>query len=79
MVSQNKKKLKKLLDDRNYNDEWFMKFNLYTRNINNYGLLLMMYKDTEKKSMRVKVINSCSVVFVVMTIFFAFEIAIATY
>lgn len=79
MVSQNKKKLKKLLSECTYNSEWFIKFNLYTKNINTYGQILMKYKETEKQRIRLKIINSCSVVFVVMTIFYALEIAIATY
>lgn len=79
IISQNKKKLKKLLSECTYNSEWFIKFNLYTKNINTYGQILMKYKETEKQRIRLKIINSCSVIFVVMTIFCALEIAIATY
>ena len=62
MVSQNKKKLKKLLSECTYNSEWFIKFNIYTKNINTYGQILMEYKETERINMWVKVINSCSVI-----------------
>ena len=36
IISQNKSKLKKLLNNRNYDSEWFIKFNLYVNNINSY-------------------------------------------
>lgn len=62
MLSQNKKKLKKLLSKCTYNSEWFIKFNIYTKNINTYGQILMKYKETERINMWVKVINSCSVI-----------------
>lgn len=79
MVSQNKKKLKKLLSESSYDVEWFIKFNLYTKNINTYGQILIKYKEIERKNIRIKIINTCSIIFVVMTVLCAFEIAIATY
>ena len=79
MVSQNKKKLKKLLSECSYNSDWFIKFNLYTKNINTYGQILMKYKETEKQRIRLKIINTCSILVLIVNIFFAFEIAIATY
>ena len=36
MVSQNKSKLRKLLNNHSCDSEWFIKFNLYVNNINNY-------------------------------------------
>jgi len=51
IVSQNKKKLKRLLDESSITLEWMGKFILYTNNIVKYGKILMEYKekDTSKK------------------------------
>lgn len=79
MVSQNKKKLKKLLSESSYDVERFIKFNLYTKNINHYGQILIKYKEIERKNIRTKIINACSVIVFIIDIFFFCEIAIATY
>ena len=50
MVSQNKKKLRKILSQRTITAEWFEKFILYTNNIIKYWKVLMDYK--EKESMK---------------------------
>lgn len=50
MVSQNKKKLRKILSQRTITAEWFEKFLLYTNNIIKYWKILMDYK--EKESMK---------------------------
>ena len=78
MVSQNKKKLKKLLSECTYNSDWFIKFNIYTKNINTYGQILMKYKETERINMWVKVINSCSVITWIVCLFFAFQVALVS-
>lgn len=79
MVSQNKKKLKKLLSESSYDVEWFIKFNLYTKNINTYGQILIKYKEIKRQKIRTKIINTCSVIVFIIDIFFFCEIAIATY
>lgn len=76
MVSQNKKKLKKLLSESNYDMEWFIKFNLYTKNINHYGQILIKYKEIERKNIRTKIINTCSVVIWIVWLFYAFQVAL---
>lgn len=78
MVSQNKKKLKKLLSECTYNSDWFIKFNLYTKNINTYGQILMKYKDAERINMWVKIINSWSVIVWIVWLFFAFQVALVS-
>ena len=78
MLSQNKKKLKKLLSKCTYNSDWFIKFNIYTKNINTYGQILMKYKETERINMWVKVINSCSVMVWMIWLFFAFQVALVS-
>jgi len=78
IVSQNKSKLKKLLNSHCYDSEWFIKFNLYTNNINNYGKILMKYKQTETIWMWVKIINSCSVIVWFFGLLFAFEVALVS-
>ena len=47
MVSQNKKKLKKLLSERSLTVQRLEKFILYTRNIIKYGRVVMEYKEEE--------------------------------
>lgn len=44
MVSQNKKKLVKLLLGKWLNAQWFEKFLLYTENIKKYGQIYMEYE-----------------------------------
>lgn len=78
IVSQNKSKLKKLLNNRNYDTEWFIKFNLYTNNINSYWKILIKYKETERVWMWLKIINSCSMIVWFVCLFLVFEITIAT-
>lgn len=78
MVSQNKTKLKKLLSDCTYDSEWFIKFNLYVNNINNYGKVLIWYKETEKKWLWVKIINTCTIIVCFINLLFVFEIAIVS-
>lgn len=51
MMSQNKKKLIKLLNSDWLSIEWFDKFKLYTENILRYGRIYMEFK--EKKRYRI--------------------------
>lgn len=44
MVSQNKKKLVKLLSDKRLTPQWFEKFLLYSENIKKYGSIYMEYQ-----------------------------------
>ena len=48
MLSQNKKKLVKLLDWDWLSPEWFDKFLMYTNNIIKYGKIYMEYKDIKR-------------------------------
>ena len=47
IISQNKKKLKKLLNQRAITSERFERFILYTNNIVKYWKILMEYKEKE--------------------------------
>ena len=47
MVSQNKKKLKKLLSERSLTVNRLDRFILYTSNIIKYGRVVMEYKEEE--------------------------------
>ena len=49
IVSQNKKKLRKLLEWNNLTPEWFDKFYLYSNNIITYGKIVMEYKQKDSK------------------------------
>ena len=44
MVSQNKKKLRKLLDERCLDIEWLNRFIIYSNNIVKYGKVVIKYK-----------------------------------
>lgn len=47
IISQNKTKLKKLLENRSFTIERFEKFILYTNNIIHYWKILMEFKENE--------------------------------
>ena len=56
IISHNKTKLKKLLDDSNFTVEWFDKFILYTNNIiENWKVMIeFIEKDNKRRFQRIK-------------------------
>lgn len=49
LVSQNKSKLRRLLQVNNYSPQRFEKFNLYTDNIKGYGKILIEFKQVDTR------------------------------
>ena len=68
IVSQNKKKLKKLLEERSITIERIDKFILYTDNIIKFSKVLIEYKEKKKKEIidRLKKIWIISCFFILM-------------
>ena len=76
MVSQNKTKLVKLLKCKLVSKERLDKLNLYTSNINTYGLIVIEYKQEKGEFLFYKIVNSFTILFCIIAIYFAFEIAL---
>lgn len=73
-VSQNKRKLKKLLGCEYVSQERLDRLNLYTTNINNYGLIVIQYKQEKSDHLFYRVVNSFTTIFVIISLYFAFEL-----
>jgi hypothetical protein len=76
IVSQNKKKLKRLLDENSITLEWMEKFILYTNNIIRYGKIVMEYKEKDTSKRFVDVMKIGVVACWLISCVFIFEIAI---
>lgn len=67
MVSQNKKKLVRLLNSKRLTPQWFDKFILYSENIKKYGKVYMEYQCV--KEYRI-IRNICNVVNILSLLIF---------
>ena len=67
MVSQNKKKLVRLLNSKRLTPQWFEKFILYSENIKKYGKIYMEYQCV--KEYRI-IRNICNVVNILSLLIF---------
>lgn len=67
MVSQNKKKLVRLLNSKRLTQQWFEKFILYSENIKKYGKIYMEYQCV--KEYRI-IRNICNVVNILSLLIF---------
>lgn len=67
IISQNKKKLKKLLLESKLSLEWFDKFILYSNNIITFWKLLVEFKekDTKRSLERIKTSWIISIIFII--------------
>lgn len=74
LLSQNKSKLKRLLQMNNYTPEWFEKFNLYTGNIRDYGRLLMQFKQVDTKYKFENLLTYGTYAVNIVSLFFIFEL-----
>ena len=76
IVSQNKTKLIKLLKCKLVSRERLDRLNLYTTNINTYGLIVIEYKQEKSDFMFYKIVNSFTIIFCIIAGYFALEIII---
>lgn len=74
LVSQNKSKMKKLLNMNNYTPEWFDKFNLYSDNIKDYGRIVLEFKAVDIRYTFEKLLTYWTIVDCCISAFFIFEL-----
>jgi hypothetical protein len=67
MVSQNKKKLVKLLNSKRLTPQWFEKFILYSDNIKKYGRIYMEYQCVKEYK---ALTNICKIVNILSLLLF---------
>jgi hypothetical protein len=73
-VSQNKKKLIKLLLLKHISDDRFIKFYLYVERIKNNGLIYLQFKQEQTNNAFNKIVNGCTLAVCFISLRFAFEI-----
>lgn len=74
IVSQNKKKMRKLLQVENLSAERFDKFILYSDNIVSYWKIVMRYKVVDTKTTFERIMNYWAITVCCVSWFFLFEI-----
>lgn len=74
LLSQNKSKLKRLLQMNNYTPEWFDKFNLYSDNIRDYGKIILEFKAVDTRYTFEKLLTYWIVWVNLVSAFFIFEL-----
>ena len=74
IVSQNKIKLIKLCKGKVVSKEWLDRLNLYTSNINTYGLIVIEFKQEKSDFMFYRIVNSITFIFCIISFYFVFEI-----
>lgn len=74
IISQNKKKLKKILNEKEITPDRFIKFTLYTEHIRSNTTIYLQYKETKTKYNLTRIINGFTVIFCIISLFFGFEI-----
>ena len=76
IVSQNKTKLIKLCKCKLVSKEWLDRLNLYTANINTYGLIVLQYKQEKSDYLFYRIVNSFTAIFSLIAMYFAFELVL---
>lgn len=74
IVSQNKSKLIKLLKCKLVSKERLDRLNLYTSNINTYGLIVIEFKQEKSDFMFYRIVNSITFIFCIISVYFSLEI-----
>lgn len=74
IVSQNKNKLRKLLQLNNFTPERFDKFILYSDNITSYWKIVMRYKSVDTRTTFERILNYWTIVSCFISIIFIAEI-----
>lgn len=79
IVSQNKKKMKKLLQVENLSAERFDKFILYSNNIITQWKIVMKYKAVDTKTTFERIFRYGTVTACCLSLFFLFEILLISF
>lgn len=74
LVSQNKSKMKRLLQMNNYTPERFNKFNLYSDNIKDYGRIVLEFKAVDTRYTFEKLLDYWTIVNCLVSAFFVIEL-----
>jgi len=74
ILSQNKSKLRKLLNTSNYTPQRFDKFNLYSDNVKGYGRIVLEFKAVDVRYTFEKLLSYGTILNWIISAFFVFEL-----